>query len=98
MNFSGRVALITGAGSPLGIGFATARLLAQQRPKIAITSTTGRINERAREIIAEKTGGFAFPAALGDHAITQKLVGEVLARYGGIDILVNNAGMTQVNN
>src|SRR3984893_6604207 len=49
MNFTGKVALVTGAGSPQGIGFATARLLAQQRSKIAITSTTERIEERGRE-------------------------------------------------
>jgi 3-oxoacyl-[acyl-carrier protein] reductase len=98
MNFSGKVALITGAGSPLGIGFATARLLAQQGSKIAITSTTDRINERARELAAENADVFAFPADLRDHANTHMLVGEVLARYGRIDILVNNAGMTQVSN
>src|SRR5216683_3160012 len=96
MNFSGKVALITGAGSPQGIGFATARLLAQQSSKIAITSTTERIEERARELAAEGTDVFAFPADLRDHARAQVLIHEVLARYGRLDILVNNAGMTQV--
>lgn len=42
MNFKGKVALVTGAGSPQGIGFVTARLLAQQGAKIAITSTIRR--------------------------------------------------------
>ena len=96
MNFSGRVALITGAGSPQGIGFATARLLAQQGSKIAITSTTERIEERARELAAEVADVFAFSADLLDHTRTRMLVQEVLARYGRLDILVNNAGMTQV--
>jgi 3-oxoacyl-[acyl-carrier protein] reductase len=98
MNFSGRVALITGAGSVLGIGFATARVLAQQGAKIAITSTTERIKERARELAAEKADVFALPADLRDHASTDRLVREVLARYERIDILVNNAGMTQISN
>jgi 3-oxoacyl-[acyl-carrier protein] reductase len=96
MNFSGKVALVTGAGSPQGIGFATARLLAQQRSKIAITSTTERIEERARELAAEGADVFAFPADLLDHTRTHVLVDEVLARYGRLDILINNAGMTQV--
>jgi 3-oxoacyl-[acyl-carrier protein] reductase len=96
MNFSGKVALITGAGSPQGIGFATARLLAQQGSIIAITSTTERIEERARELAAEGADVFASPADLRDHARTQVLVQEVLARYGRLDVLVNNAGMTQV--
>jgi len=98
MNFSGKVALITGAGSALGIGFATARLLAQQGAKIAISSTTERITERAGELAAENADVFAFPADLRHHASTHTLVREVLARYGRIDILVNNAGMTQISN
>jgi 3-oxoacyl-[acyl-carrier protein] reductase len=98
MDFSGRVALVTGAGSPLGIGFATARLLAQQGTKIAITSTTHRINERARELAAEKADVYALSADLRDYVAAQNLVREVLAWYGRIDVLVNNAGMTQVSN
>jgi 3-oxoacyl-[acyl-carrier protein] reductase len=98
MNFSGRVALITGAGSAQGIGFATARLLAQGGAKVAITSTTDRINERACELAAYKADVFAMAADLRDHAGTEILVRDVLARYGRIDILVNNAGMTQVSN
>jgi len=98
MNFSGRVALVTGAGSPLGIGFATARVLAQYGAKIAITSTTDRIEQRGRELATEKADVFAWPADLRDHGSTQRLVREVLGRYGCIDILVNNAGMTQISN
>src|SRR6202030_1690714 len=98
MNFSGRVALVTGAGSAQGIGFATARLLAQGGAKIAITSTTDRIHERARELTVDKADVFALPADLRDHVSTEMLVREVLARYGRVDILINNAGMTQVSN
>jgi 3-oxoacyl-[acyl-carrier protein] reductase len=97
MNFSGRVALVTGAGSPLGIGFATARLLAQQDSKIAITSTTERIQDRARELAAEGADVLALSADLRDQVRTHVLVQEVLARFGRLDILVNNAGMTQVD-
>src|SRR4029077_5302387 len=96
MNFSGKVALITGAGSVQGIGFATARLLAQRGSKIVITSTTDRIQERARELAAEGADVFANAADLRDHARTQALVQEVLDRHGRLDILVNNAGMTQI--
>src|SRR5205807_4503598 len=85
----------TGAGSPQ-VGFATALLLAQQGTKIAITSTTERIDERARELAAGGADVFALPADLRDHARTHALVQEVVARYGRLDILVNNAGMTQV--
>jgi 3-oxoacyl-[acyl-carrier protein] reductase len=96
MNFAGKVALITGAGSPQGIGFATARLLAQHGSKVAITSTTARIEARARELAADGADVFAFPTDLRDYAPTHELVREVLDRYGRLDILVNNAGMTQI--
>src|SRR6202158_5114568 len=96
MNVSGKVARITGAGSPQGIGFATARLLAHQGSKIAITSTTERIEDRTRELAAEGADVFAFQADLCDLARTHVLVQEVFARYGRLDILVNNPGMTQV--
>lgn len=46
----GRVALVTGAGSADGIGFATARLLRAQGAKVAITSTTDRIFQRLEEL------------------------------------------------
>ena len=98
MDFTGRVALVTGAGSPQGIGFATARLLAQQGAKIAITSTTQRINDRARELASQTADVFAFPADLCDHDRTRALVEQVFSRFGRIDVLVNNAGMTQIGN
>ena len=41
------IALITGAGSPTGIGFAVARALGRAGHRIAVTSMTARIEERA---------------------------------------------------
>ena len=46
----GRVALVTGAGSPDGIGFATASRLRLLGATVAIVSTTKRIHERASEL------------------------------------------------
>src|SRR5205823_1758544 len=36
----GRVALVTGAGSPTGIGFAAASALGREQASVAVTSTT----------------------------------------------------------
>ena len=52
VNFKNQVCLITGAGSPTGIGFCTARILGQLGGIIAIVSTTERIHERAAELSA----------------------------------------------
>jgi 3-oxoacyl-[acyl-carrier protein] reductase len=80
------VALVTGAGSPDGIGFAAARLLAERGHEVAVTSTTERIHDRAREL-----GARGFVADLTDWDQAERLVAEV----GRIDVLVNNAGMVQ---
>jgi 3-oxoacyl-[acyl-carrier protein] reductase len=50
--FRGQTAIVTGAGSPVGIGFAIARALLSGGAQIAITSTTERIHQRARELDA----------------------------------------------
>src|SRR5207245_440955 len=47
---SGPTALITGAGSAEGIGFACARKLHAAGVRVVITSTTDRIHSRAREL------------------------------------------------
>ncbi len=93
-----RVALVTGAGSPDGIGFATARLLHEAGARVAVTSTTERIHERCKELAGEGSGDslFAAPADLTDPRQVAGLVEAVERALGGIDILVNNAGMVQV--
>jgi 3-oxoacyl-[acyl-carrier protein] reductase len=91
--FDGRVALVTGAGSATGIGFATARLLAAEGAAVAVTSTTERIHERASELAPAKAAGYV--ADLTDPAQAGAMVAAVLERFGRIDVLVNNAGMVQ---
>ena len=93
MNLSGKAALVTGAGSAEGIGFATARLLLAQGADVAITSTTARIHDRRADLGIDRT--FASVCDLRSFESTAKLVAEVIAHFGRIDILVNNAGMVQ---
>lgn len=49
-SLKGQVAFITGAGSDNGIGFASAKLLAEMGAEIAITATSERIHQRAEEL------------------------------------------------
>ena len=93
--FAEEVALVTGAGSAHGIGFAVARRLYAAGARVVITSTTERIFERARELDARDMRILAVDADLTSEAAAQRLVESVLSRFGRIDILVNNAGMTQ---
>jgi 3-oxoacyl-[acyl-carrier protein] reductase len=92
-DLSGRVALVTGAGSPDGIGFASAGLLAELGAAVMISATTGRIEDRAGEL---RNAGFDAAAAIGDltdEGTAAGLVAAALGRWGRLDIVVNNAGM-----
>jgi 3-oxoacyl-[acyl-carrier protein] reductase len=95
--FAEQVALVTGAGSAHGIGFAVARRLYAAGARVVITSTTRRIYERARELDSQDIRILAFDEDLTSETASQGLVESVLRRYGQIDILVNNAGMTQTD-
>ncbi len=88
-DLTGRTALITGAGSPDGIGFATATLLAGLGAHVMITSTTDRIHERAEELRQAGARADAVVADLTDDA-------QVATLPSTVDILVNNAGMISV--
>jgi 3-oxoacyl-[acyl-carrier protein] reductase len=92
----GRVALITGAGSATGIGFACAQVLAREGAAVAICSTTDRIQDRAAELEADGVTAAGYAADLVDRDRTRAVVAEVIERFGRIDILVNNAGMVTV--
>jgi 3-oxoacyl-[acyl-carrier protein] reductase len=95
---SGQTAIVTGAGSPHGIGFAIARQLHAAGAHVVITSTTDRIHQRTRELDKDGERVSAFVADLTSESAVQHAVREVLARSHRIDILVNNAGMAQTGN
>lgn len=93
----GKTAFVTGAGAAGGIGFACAKALGRAGAAVALTSTTDRIHDRARELAADGVHAAGFVCDLTDRAATRALVGEILTGLGRIDILVNNAGMTSVS-
>jgi len=87
-SLQGKIALVTGAGSSSGIGFASALALKSLGAKVIVTSTTNRIFDRANEI-----QGQGFVADLCD----ERQVQELFSNIELLDILVNNAGMTSVS-
>lgn len=91
-----KVALVTGAGSPTGIGFACAEVLGREGARLAIASTTERIHDRAAALHDHGYESAGFIADLTDRAQARRIVAEVLELFGRIDILVNNAGMVNV--
>lgn len=92
-----RVAIITGAGSTQGIGFAAARLLGGAGNRVVITSTTDRIFQRVAELRTAGIRAEGVVADLTDQAGVEAVVACATDSFGDVDILVNNAGMTAVS-
>jgi 3-oxoacyl-[acyl-carrier protein] reductase len=97
-DLSGRVAVVTGAGSPDGIGFATARLLAELGAAVMLSATSARIEARVGDL---RRAGFDAAGIVGDLTDADAAAGLVVAaleQWGRVDIVVNNAGMVSTTN
>jgi 3-oxoacyl-[acyl-carrier protein] reductase len=88
-DFTGRVALVTGAFR--GFGFATAERLVARGASVAVHV---RDAERA-EAAARRLGDRAFAVAgdLGNAEDLKTIVARTLDRFGRLDVLVNNAAV-----
>jgi len=91
--FDGRVAVVTGAGAPDGIGMAVARGLVAEGARVVLGATSERVHERAAELGDAAVGVIADLTVEG---AADELVRAATSRWGRLDILVNNAGMTSV--
>lgn len=103
INFTGRVAIVTGAGGGLGRQHALA--LAARGAKVVVNDlggardgTAGSQSLTAAQAVVEEiraAGGEAIAngASVTDFAAVQAMVAEAMATWGRIDILVNNAGI-----
>ncbi|THD84679.1 SDR family oxidoreductase [Aliigemmobacter aestuarii] len=92
ISFTGKTALVTGAGS--GIGESIATDLARAGARVVVAD----IDFAKAEVVAErivKDGGQAQPGTgdVADPAAVEALVAEAVAMGGGLDLLVNNAGI-----
>ncbi len=84
-----RLALVTGAGSPTGIGHATAALLGRHGYRVAVAATGPRIHERVTALRAEGIDASGWICDLTDPDGVASLV----SALGPVEVLVNNAGM-----
>ena len=88
---AGKVAIVTGASS--GIGYATARLFAEEGARVVVTA---RRQAELDMLVAqiEEAGGQAVAVAgdAKDEALAKLVVETAVRRFGGLDIAFNNAG------
>ena len=88
-----KVAIITGGAGLNGLGFASAKMMAEQGATIVILDLAHANPEDAAARIGAQHVGIV--ADVTDKAACEKAVQIALAKFGRIDVLVNNAGITQ---
>ncbi len=89
---SGRIALVTGAGS--GIGAATARRLAKEGACVVVAD----LDEQRAASVAKEIGGrdvvFSLRMDVSSEEDVAAAVSRTVLAFGGLDLVVNNAGLS----
>lgn len=93
MLLAGKVAVISGAASPRGIGRATAKLFAEHGASVAILDIDEAGAQQAAQDLGSQHRGFRCNVA--DPASCRDAARQVLEAFGKADILLANAGITQ---
>jgi NAD(P)-dependent dehydrogenase (short-subunit alcohol dehydrogenase family) len=88
-----KVAVVTGGAGVNGLGFATARMMAEQGARVVILDLAGANPQAAAARLGAQHLGLV--ADVTDKASCVAAVAEIQKATGRIDILVNNAGITQ---
>lgn len=85
---AGKLAVITGAAS--GIGLAAARRFAAAGMRVVLVDATAKVEDAAAAIGGDAV---AFVVDVSDRAAMERLAAEVRERFGPVSMLMNNAGV-----
>ena len=91
----GKVAIVTGVSSPVGIGAAVARRLAGSgaRLLVAADASPEEIAKECADLLGDPKAVLPLTVDLGDSASVTAMVAEAEKRFGRVDLLVNNAAV-----
>lgn len=94
MRFQGKTAIVTGAASPNGIGFATAARLAREGARVLLTDIDDAgVAARAEELAAAGATALGLSHDVGSNDDWQRVLNAAESAFGRVDTLVNNAGL-----
>ena len=93
----GKVAIVTGAGSPIGLGCVMTVALVRAGARVAMMDINQAWLEQSANDVREIGGDDSILPLVGDISSpddAEKAVARTIAELGGLDILINNAGTT----
>jgi NAD(P)-dependent dehydrogenase (short-subunit alcohol dehydrogenase family) len=90
-NLQDKVVIITGGAS--GIGKATAALFARNGAKVVIADLQAEVGEN----VAREVGGVFLPCDISQAEQVNRLIDQVVERFGRLDVMVNNAGINSMS-
>ena len=88
LKLSGKIAIVTGGSR--GIGFATAKIFAENGAKVIITA---KDSKRLEKSVSEIPNTIGIAADIRNENDVKKVVEQTIKKFGKLDILVNNAGV-----
>ncbi|MCW7553890.1 SDR family oxidoreductase [Endozoicomonas gorgoniicola] len=95
LDFTGRVAVVTGAA--MGMGNATARLLAKQGATVCLLDISDGVEVAARELVDSGYKAYGYKVNVTDQADVYRVFDNIVAEHGLVDHLVNSAGIARLS-
>ncbi|HKP32532.1 MAG TPA: SDR family oxidoreductase, partial [Chitinophagaceae bacterium] len=92
MSFSGKVAIVTGAGQ--GIGMEICRVLADAGATVILNDIDQELAENAAKKISTNNNCFPFVGDSSDKSVIEQIVSTTVMKFGKLDIAIANAGIT----
>src|SRR5947199_855731 len=95
ISFENQVALVTGAGS--GLGLATAKVFAESGASVALVDWNEKtVRSAAEELAAQGHKTLAIHCDVADDAQVEAMVEQTVATFGRLDAAYNNAGVQNI--